>query len=68
MTDYILNHNLIIHPEDMINIDDEDNNQDQITGIVNPNNISIYVTPEQFNILISKGNINLIKAPNHKRI
>lgn len=61
-------HNLIIHPEDMINIDDENENEDEDQThilLLNPNTvISIYVTPDQYNILIPKPK----EAPKHKRV
>lgn len=61
-------HNLIIHPEDMINIDDENEDQAHIL-LLNPNTvISIYVTPDQFTILIPKGSEILKEAPKHKRV
>jgi|LakMenEpi03Aug12_release.lakeMendotaPanAssembly.Ray.scaffolds.fasta_scaffold2400373_1 hypothetical protein len=60
MTDY----NLIIHPEDMINIEDEIEEQTPILLLNQNTVISIYVTPEQFNILIPKPK----NAPNHKRV
>lgn len=60
MTEY----NLIIHPEDMINTDDEIEEQAPIL-FLDPNTvISIYVTPDQFTILIPKPK----EAPNHKRV
>ncbi len=63
MTDYVFNHNLIILPEDMNITDDENNEIDEV-----PNVVSIYVTPEQYDILLPKGSDYHTKAPKYKRV
>jgi hypothetical protein len=59
-------HNLIIHPEDMINTDDEIEDEEYTPILLlDPNTvISIYVTPDQYNILIPKPK----NAPKYKRV
>lgn len=63
MTEYVFNHNLIILPEDMNITDDENNEIDEV-----PNVVSIYVTPEQYDILLPKGSDYLKEAPKYKRV